>query len=80
MMKTVIKEFTNYITESTYVGCDCELIAYTFENKFKARVIEMMYTNLFALVEIDPRDEKRYYFSDLTRYEVFTMLKNIKNK
>lgn len=79
MMKTVIKEFTNYITESTYVGCE-ELITYTFENKFKARVIEMIDTNLFALVEIDPRDEKRYYLSDLTRAEVFTMLQNIKNK
>ncbi|EAE0202387.1 hypothetical protein B0U03_02480 [Listeria monocytogenes] len=80
MMKTVIKEFTNYVTESIYIGRGSELIAYTFKNKFKARVIEMIDTNLFALVEIDPRDDKRYFFFDLTRDEVFTMLKNIKNK
>ncbi|WP_270997877.1 hypothetical protein [Listeria seeligeri] len=81
MMKTIDNNYKEYITVSRKIGInDLEQTIYKFENKYRASVLEELNSNLFTLIEINPNNDERHFFFQLTSAELSAMLKTIKNK
>ncbi|CUL90337.1 hypothetical protein E4S99_09285 [Listeria monocytogenes] len=81
MMKTIENSYKEYITVSRKIGInDLEQTIYKFENKYRASVLEELNSNLFTLIEINPNNDERHFFFQLTSAELSAMLKTVKNK
>ncbi|EAC8986588.1 hypothetical protein KV75_07385 [Listeria monocytogenes] len=81
MMKTIENSYKEYITVSRKIGInDLEQTIYKFENKYRASVLEELNSNLFTLIEINPNNDERHFFFQLTNAELSAMLKTVKNK
>ncbi|EDO1216841.1 hypothetical protein G0Q31_001307 [Listeria monocytogenes] len=82
-MKTIAKEYKEYITEKIRIGDNgLELTAYSFENRYQARVIEELNSNFVSLVLVKFHDGKssiKDMFFHLTNEQLNEQLEEINN-
>ncbi|EAF3712818.1 hypothetical protein HB805_00380 [Listeria welshimeri] len=82
-MKTIAKEYKEYITEKIRIGDNgLELTAYSFENRYQARVIEELNSNFVSLVLVKFHDGKssiKDMLFHLTNEQLNEQLEEIKN-
>ncbi|EJQ3974431.1 hypothetical protein NZM87_001289 [Listeria monocytogenes] len=82
-MKTIAKEYQEYITERIRLGdSGIKLTAYSFENGYQARVIENLDSNFVSLVLVKFEDGKsslKDLLFQLTPEQLVEKLEEIKN-
>lgn len=82
-MKTIANEYKEYITERTRLSDNgIKLTAYSFENGYQARVIEILDSNIVSLVLVKFEDEKnsiKDILLELTNEQLIEKLEEIKN-
>ncbi|TYV72798.1 hypothetical protein [Listeria monocytogenes] len=81
-MKTIAKEYQEYITERIRLGDNgIKLTAYSFENGYQARVIENLDSNFVSLVLVmfaDGKSSIKDLFFQLTPEQLIEKLEEIK--
>lgn len=82
-MKTIANEYKEYITERTRLSDNgIKLTAYSFENGYQARVIEILDSNIVSLVLVKFEDGKnsiKDILLELTNEQLIEKLEEIKN-
>lgn len=82
-MKTIANEYKEYITERTRLSDNgIKLTAYSYENGYQARVIEILDSNIVSLVLVKFEDGKnsiKDILLELTNEQLIEKLEEIKN-